>query len=128
MVREWVTAILTHWKKDNSRKSYFTPVSCKSLRNSGSHAEPIDGVQDVAVAGGEAVLPCDTGAPQAPDALLLVVWYKDDNPVYSNRFKENSLEHLRIYVVLTALEQLTRRNCAAVRRAAGHLIASALVV
>ncbi|XP_038213680.1 nephrin-like isoform X2 [Zerene cesonia] len=35
------------------------------------------------VVGGEADLPCDSRPPQRNDSLLLVVWYRDDNPVYS---------------------------------------------
>ncbi|XP_047545511.1 nephrin-like [Vanessa atalanta] len=35
------------------------------------------------VVGGEANLPCDSRPPQRNDSLLLVVWYRDDNPVYS---------------------------------------------
>ncbi|GBP41057.1 hypothetical protein EVAR_32878_1 [Eumeta japonica] len=37
-----------------------------------------------AVAGGEADLPCDSRPPQRNDSLLLVVWYRDDLPVYRN--------------------------------------------
>ncbi|KAJ2950566.1 hypothetical protein O0L34_g8812 [Tuta absoluta] len=36
-----------------------------------------------AVVGGEADLPCDSRPPMRNDSLLLVVWYRDDNPVYS---------------------------------------------
>ncbi|XP_061706267.1 hemicentin-2-like isoform X1 [Cydia pomonella] len=36
-----------------------------------------------AVVGGEADLPCDSRPPIRNDSLLLVVWYRDDNPVYS---------------------------------------------
>ncbi|KAL4707861.1 hypothetical protein ACJJTC_015385 [Scirpophaga incertulas] len=36
-----------------------------------------------AVVGGEVELPCDSRPPQRNDSLLLVVWYRDDNPVYS---------------------------------------------
>lgn len=36
-----------------------------------------------AVVGGDAELPCDTRPPMRNDSLLLVVWYRDDNPVYS---------------------------------------------
>ncbi|KAG7305687.1 hypothetical protein JYU34_009801 [Plutella xylostella] len=36
-----------------------------------------------AVVGGDAQLPCDARPPQRNDSLLLVVWYRDDNPVYS---------------------------------------------
>ncbi|XP_075972130.1 MAM domain-containing glycosylphosphatidylinositol anchor protein 2-like isoform X2 [Anticarsia gemmatalis] len=36
-----------------------------------------------AIVGGEADLPCDTRPPMHNDSLLLVVWYRDDNPVYS---------------------------------------------
>ncbi|XP_037871099.1 hemicentin-1 isoform X1 [Bombyx mori] len=36
-----------------------------------------------AVVGGEANLPCDSRPPQRNDSMLLVVWYRDDNPVYS---------------------------------------------
>ncbi|CAG9563369.1 unnamed protein product [Danaus chrysippus] len=35
------------------------------------------------VVGGDASLPCDSRPPQLNDSLLLVVWYRDDNPVYS---------------------------------------------
>lgn len=35
-----------------------------------------------AIVGGEANLPCDTRPPIHNDSLLLVVWYRDDNPVY----------------------------------------------
>ncbi|KAJ0179571.1 hypothetical protein K1T71_005283 [Dendrolimus kikuchii] len=35
------------------------------------------------VVGGDAELPCDTRPPMRNDSLLLVVWYRDDNPVYS---------------------------------------------
>ncbi|XP_073967206.1 protein turtle-like [Choristoneura fumiferana] len=46
-------------------------------------AESLDVVKVTSVSGGEATLPCDTRSPQPPDALLLVVWYKDDVPIYS---------------------------------------------
>ncbi|XP_045520982.1 hemicentin-1-like [Pieris brassicae] len=46
-------------------------------------AESLDAVNLSAVSGGDATLPCDTRSPQPPDALLLVVWYKDDVPIYS---------------------------------------------
>ncbi|XP_048481086.1 synaptogenesis protein syg-2 [Plutella xylostella] len=46
-------------------------------------AESLDAARVSAVSGGEATLPCDTRSPQLPDALLLVVWYKDDVPIYS---------------------------------------------
>ncbi|XP_073967207.1 neural cell adhesion molecule 2-like [Choristoneura fumiferana] len=36
-----------------------------------------------AVVGGEADLPCDSRPPMRNDSLLLVVWYRDDDPVYS---------------------------------------------
>lgn len=45
-------------------------------------AESLDAVNLSAVAGGDATLPCDTRSPQPPDALLLVVWYKNDVPIY----------------------------------------------
>ncbi|CAG9563488.1 unnamed protein product [Danaus chrysippus] len=35
------------------------------------------------VVGGEASLPCDSRPPLRNDSLLLVVWYRDDHPVYS---------------------------------------------
>ncbi|CAH2063137.1 unnamed protein product, partial [Iphiclides podalirius] len=35
------------------------------------------------VVGGDADLPCDSRPPQHNDSLLLVVWYREDNPVYS---------------------------------------------
>ncbi|CAG9563456.1 unnamed protein product [Danaus chrysippus] len=35
------------------------------------------------IVGGEASLPCDSRPPQRNDSLLLVVWYRDENPVYS---------------------------------------------
>ncbi|XP_026491484.2 nephrin-like [Vanessa tameamea] len=46
-------------------------------------AESLDAVNLSAVSGGDATLPCDTRSPQPPDALLLVVWYKNDVPIYS---------------------------------------------
>ncbi|XP_039746464.1 hemicentin-1-like [Pararge aegeria] len=46
-------------------------------------AESLDAVNLSAVAGGDATLPCDTRSPQPPDSLLLVVWYKNDVPIYS---------------------------------------------
>ncbi|CAK1578731.1 unnamed protein product [Parnassius mnemosyne] len=48
-----------------------------------ARAESLDAVNLSAVSGGDATLPCDTRSPQPPDALLLVVWYKDDVPIYS---------------------------------------------
>ncbi|XP_063636218.1 nephrin-like [Cydia splendana] len=50
---------------------------------SSARAESLDVVKVTGVSGGEATLPCDTRSPQPPDALLLVVWYKDDVPIYS---------------------------------------------
>lgn len=35
-----------------------------------------------AVVGGEAELACDSRPPMRNDSLLLVVWYRDNNPVY----------------------------------------------
>ncbi|XP_014358166.2 nephrin [Papilio machaon] len=58
---------------------------CWSVR-----AESLDAVNLSAVAGGDATLPCDTRSPQPPDALLLVVWYKDDVPIYSYDSREKS--------------------------------------
>ncbi|XP_050561396.1 synaptogenesis protein syg-2 isoform X1 [Spodoptera frugiperda] len=46
-------------------------------------AESLDIVKVSAVAGGDATLPCDTRSTQASDVLLLVVWYKNDVPLYS---------------------------------------------
>nr|XP_032512067.1 hemicentin-2-like [Danaus plexippus plexippus] len=46
-------------------------------------AESLDAVNLSAVSGGDTTLPCDTYSPQPPDALLLVVWYKNDIPIYS---------------------------------------------
>ncbi|XP_075972133.1 kin of IRRE-like protein 2 isoform X2 [Anticarsia gemmatalis] len=46
-------------------------------------AESLDMVKVSAVAGGDATLPCDTHSTQASDVLLLVVWYKNDVPLYS---------------------------------------------
>ncbi|KAL0884209.1 hypothetical protein ABMA27_016211 [Loxostege sticticalis] len=48
----------------------------------GVRAESLDAVKVSAVSGGEATLPCDTRS-QPTDVLLLVVWYKDDVPIYS---------------------------------------------
>ncbi|XP_026326855.1 nephrin-like [Hyposmocoma kahamanoa] len=45
-------------------------------------AESLDVVKVPAVSGGDATLPCDTRS-QPSDVLLLVVWYKDDVPIYS---------------------------------------------
>ncbi|KAJ2950567.1 hypothetical protein O0L34_g8813 [Tuta absoluta] len=57
-------------------------------------AESLDAIKVPAVAGGDATLPCDTRA-QPPDILLLVVWYKDDIPIYSydGRAKAASSAH-----------------------------------
>lgn len=41
-----------------------------------------------AIVGGEAELPCDTRPPMRNDSLLLVVWYRDDDPVYSYDTRE----------------------------------------
>ncbi|XP_072941925.1 kin of IRRE-like protein 2 [Epargyreus clarus] len=46
-------------------------------------AESLDASKLTAVSGGEATLPCETRTPQPPDSLLLIVWYKDDVPIYS---------------------------------------------
>ncbi|CAG9563466.1 unnamed protein product [Danaus chrysippus] len=46
-------------------------------------AESLDAVNLSAVSGGDTTLPCDTLSPQPPDALLLVVWYKNSIPIYS---------------------------------------------
>ncbi|XP_050679946.1 nephrin-like [Leptidea sinapis] len=46
-------------------------------------AESLDAVNLSAVSGGDATLPCDTRTLSPPDAALLVVWYKDDVPIYS---------------------------------------------
>ncbi|CAG9563426.1 unnamed protein product [Danaus chrysippus] len=46
-------------------------------------AESLDVVNLSAVSGGDTTLPCDTRSPQPPDALLLVVWYKNNLPIYS---------------------------------------------
>ncbi|CAG9563436.1 unnamed protein product [Danaus chrysippus] len=35
------------------------------------------------VSGGDTTLPCDSHSPPPPDALLLVVWYKNNIPIYS---------------------------------------------
>lgn len=45
-------------------------------------AEPPEMVKVSAVSGGDVALPCDTRSPQSNDVLLLVVWYKNDIPVY----------------------------------------------
>ncbi|KOB67707.1 Uncharacterized protein OBRU01_12954, partial [Operophtera brumata] len=49
----------------------------------GVDGEYLDTARVSAVTGGDATLPCDTHSPQPSDLLLLVVWYKDDVPVYS---------------------------------------------
>ncbi|XP_050679951.1 nephrin-like isoform X2 [Leptidea sinapis] len=40
------------------------------------------------VIGGEADLPCDSRPPRGNDSLLLVVWYRDEDPVYSYDTRE----------------------------------------
>ncbi|CAG9563368.1 unnamed protein product [Danaus chrysippus] len=46
-------------------------------------AESLDAVNLSAVSGGDITLPCDSHSPPPPDALLLVVWYKNNIPIYS---------------------------------------------
>ncbi|XP_059051345.1 synaptogenesis protein syg-2-like [Achroia grisella] len=59
-------------------------INIAGLRPGSSvRAESLDAIKVSAVSGGDAVLPCDTRSPQPPDALLLVVWYKNDVPIYS---------------------------------------------
>lgn len=57
-------------------------VSFFSAVNPLSQAETGSLTRVSAVVGGEAELPCDARPPQRNDSLLLVVWYRDDNPVY----------------------------------------------
>ncbi|CAH2092434.1 unnamed protein product [Euphydryas editha] len=57
--------------------------SCKNFRTGLSSSSVTGTVTRVSsVVGGEADLPCDSSPPQRNDSLLLVVWYRDDNPVY----------------------------------------------
>ncbi|RVE52253.1 hypothetical protein evm_003043 [Chilo suppressalis] len=68
-------------------------IKLKGLRpGPTARAESLDAIKVSAVSGGEATLPCDTRSPQPTDVLLLVVWYKDDIPIYSydGRVKTNS--------------------------------------
>ncbi|XP_053600327.1 nephrin-like isoform X1 [Plodia interpunctella] len=60
----------------------FASVNIAGLRPS-VKAESLDAVPVSAVSGGEAILPCDTHSQQPLDTLLLVVWYKNDVPIYS---------------------------------------------
>ncbi|XP_053599796.1 hemicentin-1-like isoform X2 [Plodia interpunctella] len=57
-----------------------------SMQNSIISASPMSMTGTVArvsaVVNGEAELPCDSKPPKN-DSMLLVVWYRDDNPVYS---------------------------------------------
>ncbi|CAG9563471.1 unnamed protein product [Danaus chrysippus] len=46
-------------------------------------AESLDAVNLSAVSGGDTTLSCNSHSPQPPDALLLVVWYKNNMPIYS---------------------------------------------
>ncbi|KAM3968361.1 nephrin [Aphomia sociella] len=62
-----------------------SPSATQNTMNSGSPLSSVTGTvtRVSAVVGGEAELPCDSRPPQRNDSLLLVVWYRDDNPVYS---------------------------------------------
>ncbi|XP_041972708.1 nephrin-like [Aricia agestis] len=53
------------------------------LRPGSGYVEASDATNLSAVAGSDATMPCDTRTPSPPDVLLLVVWYKDDVPIYS---------------------------------------------
>ncbi|CAK1544724.1 unnamed protein product [Leptosia nina] len=64
------------------------PSSPSATQNTVISGSPISSVTGTvtrvsSVVGGEAELPCDSRPPQRNDSLLLVVWYRDDNPVYS---------------------------------------------
>ncbi|XP_049888114.1 hemicentin-1-like isoform X2 [Pectinophora gossypiella] len=62
-----------------------SPSATQNTIMSGSPLSSVTGTvtRVSAVVGGEAELPCDSRPPQRNDSLLLVVWYRDDNPVYS---------------------------------------------
>ncbi|KAL0839863.1 hypothetical protein ABMA28_016487 [Loxostege sticticalis] len=62
-----------------------SPSATQNSIISGSPVSSVTGTvtRVSAVVGGEAELPCDSRPPQRNDSLLLVVWYRDDNPVYS---------------------------------------------
>ncbi|KPJ15325.1 Hemicentin-1 [Papilio machaon] len=62
-----------------------SPSATQNSIISGSALTPVAGTvtRVSSVAGGDADLPCDSRPPLHNDSLLLVVWYRDDNPVYS---------------------------------------------
>ncbi|CAF4853924.1 unnamed protein product [Pieris macdunnoughi] len=61
---------------------YFFPPLVRSGPGSPSSSVTGTVTRVSSVVGGEAELPCDSRPPQRNDSLLLVVWYRDDNPVY----------------------------------------------
>ncbi|CAK1578768.1 unnamed protein product [Parnassius mnemosyne] len=63
----------------------ISPSATNSSISAGSSLTPVTGTvtRVSSVVGGDADLPCDSSPPQYNDSLLLVVWYRDDNPVYS---------------------------------------------
>ncbi|CAG9563424.1 unnamed protein product [Danaus chrysippus] len=64
---------------------WTSPSATQNTVNSDSPFSSVTGTvtRVASVVGGEASLPCDSRPPQLNDSLLLVVWYRDDNPVYS---------------------------------------------
>ncbi|XP_023946116.1 nephrin-like [Bicyclus anynana] len=62
-----------------------SPSATQSTILAGSPLSSVTGTvtRVSSVVGGEADLSCDSRPPQRNDSLLLVVWYRDDNPVYS---------------------------------------------
>ncbi|CAG4973653.1 unnamed protein product [Parnassius apollo] len=61
------------------------PSATENFSNAGSSLTTVTGTvtRVSSVVGGDADLPCDSRPPQYNDSLLLVVWYREDNPVYS---------------------------------------------
>ncbi|XP_026326478.1 nephrin-like isoform X2 [Hyposmocoma kahamanoa] len=62
-----------------------SPSATQNTIISGSSLSTVTGTvtRVAAVVGGDAELACDSRPPMRNDSLLLVVWYRDNNPVYS---------------------------------------------